>query len=72
MNLYVVEISSRYVFVFLRLSNVVLESAEETEEEVAESEAVPSVEFCECPPGYHGSSCENCDIGYFKVLDFHH
>lgn len=30
---------------------------------------VPSVELCECPPGYQGTSCENCELGYFKESD---
>ena len=25
-----------------------------------------SVEKCECPEGYYGYSCEDCDIGYYR------
>ncbi len=24
------------------------------------------MELCECPPGYHGTSCEGCSVGYFR------
>ncbi|XP_047486479.1 basement membrane-specific heparan sulfate proteoglycan core protein-like isoform X19 [Penaeus chinensis] len=27
-----------------------------------------AVEFCECPPGYKGLSCEDCDVGYTRRL----
>ncbi|XP_042860326.1 basement membrane-specific heparan sulfate proteoglycan core protein-like isoform X47 [Penaeus japonicus] len=27
-----------------------------------------AVEFCECPPGYKGLSCEDCDVGYTRIL----
>ena len=28
---------------------------------MADSDIVSSVELCECPPGYHGNSCEDWD-----------
>lgn len=28
-----------------------------------------SVEQCECPPGYKGLSCEDCDYGYTRNDD---
>ena len=45
-----------------RLSGVVMESAEEGEG----GDMVSSVEQCECPPGYHGHSCEACSVGYWQ------
>ena len=29
-------------------------------------ECVTSVEFCQCPEGYHGFSCEDCSLGYYR------
>ena len=50
-----------------RLVNVVMDSAEETElgQPVPDDDPdkVYSVEQCQCPPGYYGSSCESCAIG---------
>lgn len=28
-----------------------------------------SVERCECPPGYRGLSCQDCDEGYYRIKD---
>ena len=52
----------------VRLSGVVMDSAEEfsNASAVADDEFVRSVELCECPPGYHGNSCEDCSVGYWK------
>ena len=33
---------------------------------MADSDIVSSVELCECPPGYHGNSCEDCSVGHFR------
>lgn len=56
---------------WFRLSNVELESAEKVTDatEIPEGEEVLSVELCECPLGYHGSSCESCAVGYFRQSD---
>ena len=43
-----------------------LDSAEETTDAIPDDERISSVEVCDCPPGYHGTSCENCDLGYFR------
>jgi hypothetical protein len=32
-------------------------------------EMVSSVEVCECPQGYHGYSCEDCSVGYFRKTE---
>lgn len=54
-----------------RLSGVSLDSAVEvpgernmTEQDLADQ--VTSVELCQCPEGYYGYSCEDCDIGYYR------
>ena len=31
-----------------------------------DGECVTSVELCECPDGYHGFSCEDCSVGYYR------
>ncbi len=53
---------------FHRLTRVSLESAVEVTDgsEIEDSDRVHSVEKCECPEGYHGSSCEACAIGYYQ------
>lgn len=28
-----------------------------------------AVEQCQCPPGYRGLSCEDCDIGYTRATE---
>ena len=55
----------------VRLSKVALDSAREvpgdrnmTAQDIADQ--VTSVELCQCPPGYHGYSCEDCDLGYYE------
>ena len=44
-----------------------MDSAEETElgQPLSDDdpEKVYSVEQCQCPPGYYGTSCESCAIG---------
>jgi hypothetical protein len=54
-----------------RISNVGLDSAVEvpgdrdmTEQDIADQ--VTSVEQCTCPDGYHGYSCEDCAVGFFR------
>ena len=32
-------------------------------------ERVAEVEQCSCPAGYKGLSCEDCDIGYTRILE---
>ena len=57
-----------------RVRQVILESAVDigrsradmTEEERAQQ--VTSVELCNCPAGYYGYSCQECDIGYYRYL----
>ena len=51
-----------------RLTGVVMESAEEVAEGSGgdSGDRVSSVEQCECPPGYHGHSCEACSVGYWR------
>lgn len=51
-----------------RLSGVSLDAAEEADDPAAvpAGQLVPSVELCECPPGYHGASCESCSVGYYR------
>ncbi|TRY60964.1 hypothetical protein TCAL_05712 [Tigriopus californicus] len=51
-----------------RLSGVILESAEEVDPgtEIPPEDRVSSVEVCECPMGYHGTSCEGCSLGYYR------
>lgn len=51
-----------------RLSDVILESAEEVDPgtEIPSDDRVSSVEVCECPMGYHGTSCEDCSLGYYR------
>ena len=59
--------TNRIVLFLCRLSNVEMDSAEETElgQPLADDDPskVFSVEQCQCPPGYYGTSCESCDIG---------
>ena len=43
-----------------------MDSAEATAEEIPDADKVSSVEVCECPPGYHGTSCEDCALGYYR------
>ena len=31
-----------------------------------DGECVTSVELCQCPEGYHGFSCEDCSVGYYR------
>ena len=50
---------------FARLTEVSLDSAKEIGEEA--KDAALSVEICECPEGYTGSSCQLCSPGYFTT-----
>lgn len=46
-----------------RLQNVILDVADERF--TGQNRAL-QVEECRCPPGYRGSSCEECDAGYHR------
>ena len=52
---------------FARLERVELDSAEELMTVDDVSHPVLSVEMCECPEGYTGSSCQLCSPGYFTT-----
>ncbi|NXI37250.1 LAMA1 protein, partial [Galbula dea] len=47
-----------------RLDSVTLDTASAN---VIDLSAAPDVEFCECPQGYTGISCESCLPGYYRV-----
>ena len=51
---------------YARLTEVTMDSAVEVEEDVEEDGAL-SVEICQCPDGYTGSSCQLCSPGYFTT-----
>ncbi len=51
---------------FCRLASVTLDSGVDEFGAIPDSERVLSVELCQCPPGYHGSSCEGCNVGYYR------
>lgn len=51
---------------FLRLISVSLDIADERN--TGSSERALSVEQCDCPPGYKGLSCEDCDVGYTRGI----
>ena len=44
-----------------------MDSAKElSPDDPADVARVSSVEKCDCPPGYTGSSCEDCAMGYYQ------
>uniref|UniRef100_A0A8C3PRK5 Basement membrane-specific heparan sulfate proteoglycan core protein n=1 Tax=Calidris pygmaea TaxID=425635 RepID=A0A8C3PRK5_9CHAR len=47
-----------------RLDSVTLDTASAN---VIDLSSAPDVEFCECPQGYTGISCESCLPGYYRV-----
>uniref|UniRef100_A0A8C3LGM6 Basement membrane-specific heparan sulfate proteoglycan core protein n=1 Tax=Chrysolophus pictus TaxID=9089 RepID=A0A8C3LGM6_CHRPC len=47
-----------------RLDSVTLDNASAN---VIDLSSSPDVEFCECPQGYTGISCESCLPGYYRV-----
>ncbi|RMC15554.1 hypothetical protein DUI87_07750 [Hirundo rustica rustica] len=47
-----------------RLDSVTLDNANAN---VIDLSSAPDVEFCECPQGYTGISCESCLPGYYRV-----
>ncbi|OXB66455.1 hypothetical protein ASZ78_007505 [Callipepla squamata] len=47
-----------------RLDSVTLDNASAN---VIDLSSAPDVEFCECPQGYTGISCESCLPGYYRV-----
>uniref|UniRef100_A0A8C0ES47 Laminin subunit alpha-1 n=1 Tax=Bubo bubo TaxID=30461 RepID=A0A8C0ES47_BUBBB len=47
-----------------RLDSVTLDTAGAN---VIDLSSAPDVEFCECPQGYTGISCESCLPGYYRV-----
>uniref|UniRef100_A0A8C3QB86 Laminin subunit alpha-1 n=1 Tax=Geospiza parvula TaxID=87175 RepID=A0A8C3QB86_GEOPR len=47
-----------------RLDSVTLDTASAN---VIDLSSAPDVEFCECPQGYTGLSCESCLPGYYRV-----
>ncbi len=52
-----------------RLTAVAMDSAEtydNSTETVAPEDVVSSVEQCDCPDGYHGNSCQDCAVGYYR------
>ena len=52
---------------FARLSTVEMDSAQELMSEDEVSDPALSVEICQCPDGYTGSSCQLCEPGYFTT-----
>lgn len=50
-----------------RLLSVSLDSATR-DRNTGQSRAV-EVELCNCPPGYRGPSCEECEAGYTRIED---
>uniref|UniRef100_A0A0K2UE20 Laminin subunit alphalike [Acyrthosiphon pisum] n=1 Tax=Lepeophtheirus salmonis TaxID=72036 RepID=A0A0K2UE20_LEPSM len=53
----------------IRVKNITLDSAEESSETIEEGNMVTGIEKCECPEGYFGDSCEDCDVGYYRVSE---
>ena len=56
-----------------RLRDVILQTAVEMDDIESLDEAdsttrVTSVEQCQCPPGYYGYSCQECDVGYWRYV----
>ncbi|XP_043922451.1 laminin subunit alpha-1 [Protopterus annectens] len=49
-----------------RISSVSLEVATEAEEEHHDREVACLIESCNCPPGYTGLSCQECNTGYYR------
>ncbi|KAI6075043.1 Laminin subunit alpha-1 [Aix galericulata] len=47
-----------------RLDSVTLDTASAN---IIDLSSAPDVEFCECPQGYTGISCESCLPGYYRV-----
>ena len=53
-----------------RLRDVILQTAVEMDDmdEADSTTRVTSVEQCQCPPGYYGYSCQECDVGYWRYV----